>query len=805
MDLQQRKLIAAEWDAIERPVTPDELRVINMIAAGFDNVNIKQNTTPTILQYLKVQNSDNIDRYVYVKYLQDEFVKKALRQAANTAQIPYNAVRADQGTIKKGDAMRFAHTDKNLPQVRHTLFEFVMIDLLAATLKSRAKQGPWHVGYYTLVVMSGYSVDRCNATFREKLQGVLDHLAQEVTPVSLVYNGQEIIEHNRLLLKYADEELYEHQKRLLTVFKNARTPQLVLYIAPTGTGKTMSPIGLLGGKRVIFVCAARHVGLALAKAAISASRKVAFAFGCEDAEGIRLHYAAAKEYTKNRKTGGIFKVDNSVGDNVELMICDIKSYIPAMLYMCAFNKPEDMVTYWDEPTITLDYEDHECHAMIKRNWTENKIPNFVLSSATLPQEHEMAETIMDFRARFEDAEVTSIVSHDCKKTIPLLNRDNLVEMPHFMFGDDYAAVQACARHCKSYMTLLRYIDLGEAIAFIEIVNKEFRDAIVDQTRNDVNQRFRGVEDVNMGSIKTYYLDLLEGLVPGSWPAINSRLTEQREASYRSSTYVATSDAHTLTDGPTIYLADDVTKIGRFCLQTAKIPPSVLQTVSDSISYNAVINEKISALDKALEDKTAADEGKEHKMASDTRGDPEVKALRRKIDELSACVRPAALPDVYIPNKAEHLKLHAPGDIDGSPFKPSVTQEDVEKIMLIGDVDDIWKLLLLMGIGVFAAHDSIRYTEIMKQLAQEQKLYLIIASTDYIYGTNYQFCHGYVGKDLLEMSQEKAIQAMGRVGRNKLQYDYSLRFRDDAILRRLFTHDDNKPEVANMARLFNSDI
>ena len=52
-----------------------------------------------------------------------------------------------------------------------------------------------------------------------------------------------------------------------------KTPQLVLYIAPTGTGKTISPIGLLQGKRVTFVCAARHVGLALAKACISAERK----------------------------------------------------------------------------------------------------------------------------------------------------------------------------------------------------------------------------------------------------------------------------------------------------------------------------------------------------------------------------------------------------------------------------------------------------------------------------------------------------------------------------------------------------
>ena len=42
----------------------------------------------------------------------------------------------------------------------------------------------------------------------------------------------------------------------------------------------------------------------------------------------------------------------------------------------------------------------------------------------------------------------------------------------------------------------------------------------------------------------------------------------------------------------------------------------------------------------------------------------------------------------------------------------------------------------------------------------------------------------IGKDLEEMSQEKAIQAMGRVGRNKLQFQYSMRFRDNDIICKL---------------------
>ena len=110
---------------------------------------------------------------------------------------------------------------------------------------------------------------------------------------------------------------------------------------------------------------------------------------------------------------------------------------------------------------------------------------------------------------------------------------------------------------------------------------------------------------------------------------------------------------------------------------------------------------------------------------------------------------------------------------------------------------------MMGVGAFMLHNSDSYIEIMKNLAQEQKLYMIIASSDYIYGTNYQFCNGYISKDMALMSQEKCIQAMGRIGRNKLQHKYSIRFRDDGLIIKLFNEDENKPEVSNMARLFNS--
>jgi hypothetical protein len=144
------------------------------------------------------------------------------------------------------------------------------------------------------------------------------------------------------------------------------------------------------------------------------------------------------------------------------------------------------------------------------------------------------------------------------------------------------------------------------------------------------------------------------------------------------------------------------------------------------------------------------------------------------------------------------------DVVGREFSCNIEPSDVERIMLM-EVKSSWKILLLMGIGVFTNNHDNNYTEIMKQLATQQKLYMIIASSDYIYGTNYQFCHGYISKDLGNMTQEKTIQALGRIGRNQINKDYSIRFRDDSLIEKIFVDVEYRPEVDNMNKLFNTPI
>ena len=228
---------------------------------------------------------------------------------------------------------------------------------------------------------------------------------------------------------------YIHIKKNYLLLSIDNKSSLILYQAPTGTGKTLTPLSIK--KKVIFVCAAKHVGLQLAKACISMEVPIAIAFGCKDASDIRLHYYAAKEIIRNRKTGGIFRVDNSVGDKVEVIISDIQSYLYAMNYMLAFNKEEDIVWYWDEPTITLDYEDHEYHSILKKNWENNLLSNIILSSATLPNERDIFPMVMSYKSKFQNGNKYEIISYECKKTIPILNSSGELVMPHYIirFGE----------------------------------------------------------------------------------------------------------------------------------------------------------------------------------------------------------------------------------------------------------------------------------------------------------------------------------------------------------------------------------
>lgn len=915
MDLNQRKLTKSEWESIEVPVSFQEKDVLNLIIQGFHNVNIKYNKHQSLFQFLKIEYSETMEDYLYNKYFIPKIndMKKAY---SNHIGDCLNVQPKGNPTIKKADIIRIEKNDTSKLNA-DIVYEYLLLNNIEEILKNKQKKNSkWLFYYFSLSKLIKNSLFHLNRHVMQITNNILSNFEDDVDMTTIIENSVDYIEKNELILKYSDMSLYEHQKKIFNIMQNPdfdtrldsyrkelkkqqkhdnendsydsdesyeetkqhtsneivvqpNKPKIILYIAPTGTGKTLTPIGVSEKNRVIFVCAARHVGLALARSAISVGKKIAFAFGCSSADDIRLHYFAAKEYTTNKRSGQIKKVDNSVGDKVEIMICDLKSYLPAMYYMKAFNPVENIVTYWDEPTITLDYESHDLHSIIQENWNKNLIPNMILSSATLPKLHELTETLQDFKNKFSGAEVHNIVSHDCKKSIPIIDKNGYVVLPHYL-STEYSEVLQIVEHCENNLTLLRYFDLKEIVEFILLVEK----SNYCMNSMKIKRNFPSLDEVTMQNIKLYYLKLLKNIVKGTWGSVYMTLKHNKTkrilpnhhidpkgVSIKKSTsvdstvfrnvskenmegtqlkkimshqviekqsenetgscalYVSTKDAYTLTDGPTLFLAEDVEKIAKFCIQQANIPSKVMEDIIEKINFNNKVNEKIVILERDLEDMIEKKTMKEHisddsfaakKFKNEPKSrdkdfgekDKDINKINNELEILRSMIKHAELNETFIPNKPLHLKKWAEYMNTAGAFTSDIDENIVVEIMMLNDIADSWKILLLMGIGVFTNHPSITYTEIMKKMADQQKLYMIIGSSDYIYGTNYQFCHAYLSKDM-KLTQEKIIQAMGRIGRNNIQQNYTIRFRDDEQIKKLFYKEEDKIEVKNMNLLFSS--
>ncbi len=949
MDLTQKKLSKAEWNNIEVPFPEEEKNILKMIVNGFHNVDIKENNTTSLLSLMKLDNSlVGIDVYLFKEYFEKK-IKDLIKKHNNIIGDYKNSISSkdEKNKLKKKDYMRINIINEKMDQKCENVFENVLLDYCTNILDSIHIRSDKYAFYlYTLIQIKKATIRNVNPHVIHFADFIIQTTIQQLRMNDVLKQAYTFIEKNPDLLKYEDNVLYKHQKDIFNLFQynyeknknelentrlklmatNHVKSKLVLYTAPTGTGKTLTPLGLSEGYRIIFICAARHVGLALAKSAVCMGKRIGIAFGCETADDIRLHYFAASEYSVNRRSGGIGKVDNSVGDKVQIMICDIKSYLIAMHYMLAFSpmnpatmeiecsigeinnklqnikplyedalkeenselvesmkedimqwkddkeilqeklnafKPDyDLITYWDEPTIAMDYDDHPLHEQIKSVWSGNTISKVVLSCATLPHEDDIQETLNAFQVKFQDSEINTITSFDCKKSIALLNQHCKSTLPHLLYKN-YDELQECVVHCNKNKSLLRYFDLVEIITFIDLIH--VKNAIMENLLME-NYFENDISNITMNSLKQYYLHLLKYVSKEQWSDIHNELVEKQTMKFQDGSklkkfrsvenasvkkdgaplsrmqsisvgeniqnklnapanitglHITTNDAQTLTDGPTIYLANNIENIGRYYIRQTNLPERVFNELSKRIAQNTVVQKELTKLETKLED---LQEKKENSMKStkdvessgkkknkngkktskiDAREDhsPEIVKLNNAIDILQSQINVVSLDERYIPNSMEHQNVwHS--KVKKNAYKPNICDEDVCEIMAL-DVDDEKKMLLLLGIGMFTDENTgnPRYMEIMKRLAYEQHLYVILASSDYIYGTNYQFCHGYIGKDLRNMTQQKTIQAMGRIGRNKMQQEYTIRFRDDNMLYQLFKTPIENKEANIMNRLF----
>ena len=702
------KLDRAEWRSTERPVAPTELNILNFLRKASTQTTLKENPLPTLYSFLKIPPSDAMSLHLFHTYFTLPFFK-----APGLSTVK----------LKKADIIRLG-TKKNIKDV----FESLVCDACLRLWKKMSD-----VDYYALHHLRQLCVSSPNPYVLQAADITLKEFKPNLLNLALQLP---------LPRPHPDLQLYEHQKRL---FETVKLPasKLIMYMAPTGTGKTLSPLGI---SKFVMVCAARHVALDLAKICVATSKPVALAFGCESMEDVRLHHNAATVFTRDKRTGGIGKVDNMQGEKVDAMICDMASYEIAMRYMLTFNKPSDLVLYWDEPTISMDKVDDPLHPLVRRMWQINEIPNVVLSSATLPRPEDIAPVLEAFKAKF-NAAVHVIESYDCEKTVRVLDAGNTIVMPH---NCDYAEMKVRAAHLVKNKTLLRYVDFDMALETLKRVDM---------------LSFSSMVDVTVSNVKMQYAEALTKMDEKQWETCQFT----KRAYEIDLSKLVTSAAWTI-DGPAVYLCSDVYHLGEALLAEAVIPSTLLKELMKHLDSNTVILQQISQLDKDMQDANAKDGEKEKKMA-DGRMNPLARKIQAEMERLGAQIKVLGLPQAYVPNTAAHAVKYQSGG-----YAAILDEEMIGKI-LGTEVEDLWKILLLMGIGLLSTKASPAYAQLIKELASSQRLYVIVADADHVYGTNYPFTHAYLGDDL---DPSKTLQAMGRVGRGD-QLHCTVRMRNAGMI------------------------
>jgi hypothetical protein len=773
MDYRQSKLTKNEWISIEKPVDMKEKNVLDMIVKGYSNPEYKMHLHHVISDVVKLEHPEK-DYYIYVHILKEPVDKliKMFKLSPIETSIP-------KKKLNGADTIRIqSYRKKQLENI-----ENMMLIMIEKFFEKKRE-------YYFFNICTLYKKYTINKYLAIWIDAFILKYNDSMNIVTFLENTGKYIENNSIF-DYKPLELYEHQKQIYKAVKDP-SPKLIFYRAPTSSGKTLTPLGLCEEHKVIFICASRHIGINLAKSAVNVGRKVGFAFGCSTTEDVRLHYFSVKTFISER---GRKRPDHSDGANLELLICDIQSYEIAMLYMLSFFEKSKIILFWDEPTISMNYDEHPLHENILNIWKFNQIEHIILSSATLPNEEDLGQMISKFKTK-HDGSVHYIQTQDENTNITLVDPDGTIIMPHDIFHADYEGFQMFTS--KHSYTHSKYLSIAECSEFILYV---YRNVFKSDINNDLT-----IQKVTNNTIRDLYYKVCQKIKKSDWEFIISTYKCYRRFNrFNLGDEITTKYSHTLTYGPTIYLCENLDKWINYFVENSGIHQSVFKELEKNIEFNNDVIEKVLKKKKMVEDRTMKDEQNDNKM-KDQRFDPVTKQLIEEIEGLERSFKDIQLNPLYIPNTRPHYDKWANTKVkyeNSNVFTGEVDESFVRKIMNLS-INTNYKILLLMGIGVFNASESELklddYNDIMKELADQKKLVFMIAGSEYINGTNFQFDHGYLADDIININQETIIQAIGRVGRKEKNKAFTFRFRDPSVIKSLFVKENNK-ESMNLNKLF----
>ena len=832
--IKQTKLTKEEWETIEKPCNQNDKFILEFLNKSYDNVDEILYKNIPILSHLKI-NDKNCDIYIFeqlflshIQFIEKKYSSlfeknKDFKNSNNVIKTLKNKKdKIKNATIIKVNSClqkinkkieNIIDDIKNKRKINESDSNIIEYDLFIKSIKflhyikHKKKYNVKEISYIIKNKYVKYKDFTLNKYFISWFDNIMYFVNKNIKIEDILVNYSDFVIKNIDKDEYI--ELYQHQKELINFYKNKPKNEgsLILYTSPTGTGKTMTPICLVNNYKIIFICAARHVGITLANYMVSMGIKVGFAFGCSEMEDIRLHNNAVAEFTEKKYGKKIIRKPNHEnGENVQILISDIQSYYYSMLYMNSFNKKEDIILYWDEPTIGLDYNDHEIHKDISNVIINNKLYNIILSSATLPETSDIQPFIDNFKSKFSDIpiNVSTINSDIFLNNISIYDACGNTITPHYMWLDNSEKMELFIKYFNKNKKLQKYLDIEKCIEFIIDIHKfTNKDLFVDQyvINNILPNDLILIENKHITELYLYALSKTsqeyKNILDQHYKSKNKFNIKTKQQ-----VFIVTNDAYTITGGPCLYLTNDYDKLTKVLFKSSNIPDEIINNLYKSIENNNKFMEIINKNIKLYEDIMEKELEKENKM-SDGRIPPEAQKIKNTIESTQKKIKSLSLDNIYIPNFKEHFEKYN-NKLNFSEYdlwSSNIDEQNMKKIIEINDLNHIFKIMLLIGVGVLHEDLPNEYREIMKELAKNKQLFMVIADDNYIYGTNYQFAHGYLGKDLVNMTQEKIIQSMGRIGRKSYNKKFSFRLRNDELIDKIYFKSDNNIEVQNINRLF----
>ncbi len=147
--------------------------------------------------------------------------------------------KKNKSKLKKKEQIRIKNFEQKMSENKERIYEYLLLKNAKSFLSNLKSNNisKYIYYYYNLSQLILNNIYNINTIVMAYIKYLLKKFSKKIKMKDIIVNSGDYIEKNKVLLKYKDISLYKHQSDMIKTFKNNETSQLVLYQAPTGTGK----------------------------------------------------------------------------------------------------------------------------------------------------------------------------------------------------------------------------------------------------------------------------------------------------------------------------------------------------------------------------------------------------------------------------------------------------------------------------------------------------------------------------------------------------------------------------------------